>query len=155
MTTRQTQKQPTGQQRRLRAVIWTFAGAALLAMPLGALAGWHAVQPIPALVDHPWLAALAAALVLSGAIGLTLYYWRSIDELARQAHLSAWMWGGSIGMAVGVFMLSFSTTLPGPLRAGIAGDPGDDLLFRGGMIVAGAALLGYGLVWIWFWLRRR
>ena len=48
--------------------------------------------------------AMTAALVTAAmAVGFTacVWWWRGIDEAAREAHKWAWWWGGSGGMAVG------------------------------------------------------
>jgi len=37
---------------------------------------------------------VATAIILPASI----VWWRSLDELAREAHKSAWFWGGSFGL---------------------------------------------------------
>ena len=84
---------------------------------------------------------------------------RSIDEAAREAHKSAWFWGGCGGMAVaGVFIILAS--LP-PVAAisipSIFPGRSDPAAYA----VTGAAALallmtaGYTLAWAWWWWKRR
>ncbi|HAC00069.1 MAG TPA: hypothetical protein DCF67_00585 [Brevundimonas sp.] len=43
---------------------------------------------------------LAAGLAVFLALH-TLYWWRALDEAAREAHKWAWWWGGNLGFIVG------------------------------------------------------
>ncbi|MGX1744962.1 MULTISPECIES: hypothetical protein [unclassified Brevundimonas] len=43
---------------------------------------------------------LAAGLAVFLALH-TLYWWRSLDEAAREAHKWAWWWGGNLGLVAG------------------------------------------------------
>ena len=52
--------------------------------------------------------AVPAALVTAAmAVGFTacIWWWRGIDEAAREAHKWAWWWGGSGGIGVGAVLL--------------------------------------------------
>src|SRR5688572_10197530 len=47
-----------------------------------------------------WLVAGIAVACMAGAQAITIGWMRAIDEAAREAHKSAWFWGGCGGMAV-------------------------------------------------------
>ena len=140
--------------------------------PLG-LAGFVITMAITALVaglagvgsalfgDQPGavgLAVTAAMISAAMAVGLAacLWWWRGIDEAAREAHKWAWWWGGSGGMAVGGVVLLTLMARAGaqPLPAGAGSDPA-------GMFAAGATavvlfqLAGYALAWAGWWLKHR
>ncbi len=85
--------------------------------------------------------AIIAALVLL-AFPVSMPWWRRLDEMAREAHLSAWYWGGSI--AGGMCVLSLL------LVAGPASP-----LFRGGALVLLVQAAGYAICWLGWWILRR
>ncbi|MBX9460125.1 MAG: hypothetical protein KL785_02265 [Brevundimonas sp.] len=85
-----------------------------------------------------------------------VWWWRGIDEAAREAHKWAWWWGGSGGVLVGaIFLLTltFSDEAATPVEVGVSA-PGPDrrrhvrhpalpagrLLHRLGRLVAQAPL---------------
>lgn len=106
-----------------------------------------------------WVAAGVAVVCMTGAMAITVGWMRAIDEAAREAHKSAWFWGGCGGMAVaGVLFILAST----PLAAGL--QPPSWFLGRtdpAAYMATGAAILallmtaGYTLAWAWWWWRRR
>jgi hypothetical protein len=82
--------------------------------------------------------------------------WRRMDETAREAHKSAWFWGGSFGLVLALF----------GLIAAFRMDPHPALLLRfsrqpvwlmnvGAGIAVWATIAGYAVVWTVWWLRRR
>lgn len=99
-------------------------------------------------------AGVAAVAAVIGAAGYraTMRYWRGIDELARDAHKTAWFWGGSAGLLVSwtplcvVYALQLVRSQADPLLTGA---------MAGAAVVVGAQLLGYGVFWVGFWLRNR
>lgn len=100
----------------------------------------------------------AAVVITGGAIWVGAAWMRSIDEAAREAHKAAWYWGGSTGMAIGgVFMIL--ATLPPVAETVIAPIQGrtDPAIYMaaGAFGLMGLMLVGYGVVWAWWWLRRR
>lgn len=106
----------------------------------------------PALTAAP----VSVAMALGFAVGL--WWWRGIDEAAREAHKWAWWWGGSGGMAVGVILLLTLVSgddgaLPAGLRLGGLGAP--DLVAAGMWTVLLAQIAGYGVAWAIWWLKHR
>ena len=103
--------------------------------------------------------ALRLALTLplaAAAIWLTLIYWRAIDEAAREAQKSAWLWGGSLGMGLGIIavvlaaqgMFGFEALAPADLAP-------ERLLIRGALMMVGGQLAGFFVAWAYWWWRRR
>src|SRR5690606_25939554 len=45
------------------------------------------------------------AVAMAVAFVACIWWWRGIDEAAREAHKWAWWWGGSSGMAIGAILL--------------------------------------------------
>lgn len=103
-----------------------------------------------------WLVAAAVGLVAVGVavVGFRamMRYWRGIDELARDAHKTAWFWGASAGLLFSwaplcvAYGLQSVRAAPDPYLAGA---------YVGALAVVGAQLLGYGVFWVGFWLRNR
>lgn len=92
----------------------------------------------------------AMAIVL--AIGI--WWWRLIDEAAREAHKWAWWWGGSTAMglaaAVIVALGYVRDVVPEPL---LSASP-EHLLVSGGLFVILCEIVGYTVAWCVWWLRR-
>lgn len=116
---------------------------------------------------------LAARIADYGVIGLGLggvalavvslwtsvYWMRSIDEAAREAHKAAWFWGGSgaLVLALPLWLIAvLPQTAAWSLPAWFYGrtDPvAYAALGAGGLIVV--MLTGYGVAWAVWWLQRR
>ena len=79
------------------------------------------------------------------------------DEAAREAHKSAWYWGGTAGMAVGgVAMVLSRLPQAASIRIPTLGDPTPaGYAATGAMMMLCLMLLGYTLAWAWWWLARR
>ena len=92
------------------------------------------------------------------AVGFTacIWWWRGIDEAAREAHKWAWWWGGSGGMAVGSVLLltlmlrAEEQSLPAKL-----GSTPADIFVSGMMCILLFQLAGYSLAWAGWWLKHR
>jgi hypothetical protein len=103
-----------------------------------------------------WLAGLAAVVVGGLTMLWSRRWWSRVDEAVREAHKTAWYWGGSVGM---VPVMGLAATLlfdrSGVSLERFAAVPGD-----GGLILTGIAitlllqLVGYGLFWAGWWLSR-
>jgi hypothetical protein len=95
-------------------------------------------------------AGLAVFLVLH-----TLYWWRSLDEAAKEAHKWAWWWGGNLGFIVGgaaVVIAALNGVHLPPARVPHT----DAALIAAGLIAALAAqAVGYTLAWCGWWVARR
>jgi len=105
------------------------------------------------------LITFVAIAAMGGAMAVTVAWMRSIDEAAREAHKSAWFWGGCGGMAVGgvlVIMASVpqAATLDIPAALGIRNDPAA-LMALGAATLGLLMTAGYTLAWAWWWWRRR
>lgn len=97
---------------------------------------------------------LALALVVG--VGGSIVMWRLLDEAQREAHKTAWFWGGSMGMLLGLVaelaVMTFAPDLVTSLNPG--GEPGDYV--RIGLVgILTAQVAGYGLAWAWWWWRHR
>ena len=94
------------------------------------------------------------------AVGMwvSVLWMRSIDEAAREAHKSAWFWGGSGGMAVGftLILMAMLSDIPMPGMPGLWGrtDP-VAYMAQGAFAMTLIMLAGYIVAWGFWWLRRR
>ncbi|KAK0330671.1 hypothetical protein LTR94_031936, partial [Friedmanniomyces endolithicus] len=81
--------------------------AALLIAPIaGFIVGYffsHDEALMQVLLNRvaPVVMGLIAVGGMAGGLWTGVLWMRSIDEAAREAHKSAWFWGGSAGMAIG------------------------------------------------------
>jgi len=93
--------------------------------------------------------------VMTAVLVVTIWWWRRLDEAAREAHKWAWYWGGSAGMAVGLALVLTVTTRNVDLGRFVTADasPGD-LIVGGMMSILLFQLAGYTLAWGWWWLAR-
>jgi len=91
-------------------------------------------------------------IAMAVGFALCVWWWRGIDEAAREAHKWAWWWGGTAGMAVGAVILlalmlgeddAFSNTAA------------NDLVASGMLAIVLFQIVGYGIAWAIWWLRRR
>lgn len=103
--------------------------------------------------------ATMAVLMMALALWVGVAWMRRIDEAAREAHKAAWFWGGSGGIAVGGVFVILASSPPAErlsLPSWFAGraDPAA-YAATGAAAVLGLMLVGYCLVWGWWWLRRR
>lgn len=86
----------------------------------------------------------AVLFLLSGIAFLTTVpWWRALDEMQKSAQLTAWYWGGSLGLMFGVMCTV------------VIGGPGSDLV-KGGMMVMSATVVMF-IVFLLGWrvLHRR
>ena len=143
----------------IRATALTVGGGAgflvlgLLGVLAASRAGW-----IEALPGELAVTGVYAVGMMAGAMWVGAAWMRSIDEAAREAHKAAWYWGGSGGMCVGGVLLILASQ--GPWRDILAGQIGAgqeplDYMAAGALLMLAPMLLGYTLVWGWWWLARR
>lgn len=101
----------------------------------------------------PWATPAVTAAVFAAGMGLTVYWWRQIDEAARAAHLEAFFWGALSGLMVAVTMAA--TVVSYRDEIGLNG-PSPATWFANGVFVTFlAASAGYAIAWATWWLRRR
>jgi len=106
-----------------------------------------------------WIVGAAAIVALATAGGAI--WMQQIDELAQRAHYVAWYWGGSLALAVLVFLVFAAPGLAKvmdidalltPLEATYGRGAG----FMGGVLVSlGALTLGYAAWWGLYWFRKQ
>ncbi|MDP1913573.1 hypothetical protein [Brevundimonas sp.] len=105
-----------------------------------------------------WIMGVFAVLIMIGSMVGGAAWMRSIDEAAREAHKAAWYWGGSGGMAVGGVLVCLAS-LP---QAGAIHIPSwlDGRTDPAAYAATGAfgmmllMLIGYTVVWAWWWITR-
>jgi hypothetical protein len=103
--------------------------------------------------------AVAATLILAWVIYASLKWWRSVDEAVREAHKSAWFWGGLAGLCIIILPLVMSVGLTGgqtyqtvKTSFHVASGFGE---FAAGIITTLLAMLvGYAISWALWWWRR-
>lgn len=54
-----------------------------------------------------------AVIIVSTPLGIS--WWKQIDEAARDAHKTAWFWGGSIGMAAAILVAALNMFYDGAI----------------------------------------
>lgn len=102
-------------------------------------------------------------LLTIGATGIILVaaivWWRSLDELAREAHKIAWFWGGSFGMLLVLPVIIGILEMVRRDALDLKEMPPEIGLVLGLSIGVGAAVggavLGYFIAWLIFWARKR
>lgn len=132
-------------------------GLALLLLAASFLFG-----PQAAAIGKPGMAAIsAAAIIAAGA--LACIHWRRLDEPAREAHKSAWFWGGTTGLAavsIGLAALMFAPSASDAVTRYIETQRGHIHptafgLMLGFMACLLGQMLGYGVAWVRWWAKRR
>ena len=126
------------------ALVGLFAG------PIVAAGGWWT-----------WFALFAVALVCFFVF--THLYIRRLDEAAWEAQKFAWLWGGVAGIVLGFAALA----IPSPLRtligeALMAAVEADSAaasyavsFHLGALYILAAQVVGFFVVWIGWWVRKR
>lgn len=137
-------------------LIVLIAGLFVAAVGIGYFSASGDLDPDSAMV---WAMGAFVLLIMIGAFAVGVVWMRSIDEAAREAHKSAWYWGGSAGMALGGVLVCLAT-LPQAASLHIpswVGDRTDPAAYAaaGAFAMMLLMLLGYTLAWAWWWLRRR
>jgi len=130
----------------------------LVAFVFGYIQGYSGREPDFASAV-PWILAPIVAGLMVTVLVVTLVWMRTIDEAAREAHKTAWFWGGQAGLAVGgVGVILAALPQASAFRAQAFFDVRDD---PAAYMALGAGLLvllmtaGYVAAWAWWWLSRR
>lgn len=93
--------------------------------------------------------------VMAVALAVTVWWWRRLDEAAREAHKWAWYWGGSAGMMLGLAVVMTLATCNVDLGGFLSVDTKPiDLIVGGMMSILLFQVVGYTLAWAWWWLAR-
>ena len=148
-----------------RKTVFRIVGAGVL-LVLAALIGGGVIGYLgaanPGFDSGPvslWLIGAIATVLMIASLGFGVVWMRSIDEAAREAHKAAWYWGGSGGMALGGVGIILST-LPGaeswriPALLDGRTDPAAYAAV-GALGITLLMMIGYTIVWAWWWLARR
>ncbi|MEN5115220.1 hypothetical protein V8J38_02510 [Brevundimonas olei] len=137
----------------LKGVAILFGAVVLIGFVGGLTSGFLADRPGSAAF---WTTVAFTVVMMAAVLGVSFWWWRRLDEAAREAHKWAWYWGGSTGMLVGLVLMLVLTTRPADivLPASLGQTPAD-LVGAGMIITLGFQLVGYGLAWAWWWLGRR
>ncbi|PZT98644.1 MAG: hypothetical protein DI624_07520 [Brevundimonas sp.] len=142
----------------IRAAAITFGGGLLFAFLGGVMAGYAASSGwVDGDLAELIVTAIFAVAIMIGALWIGAEWMRVIDEAAREAHKAAWYWGGTAGMCVSGVALILSSA--GPWRDVIARHVGSgaapiDYLSAGAALMIAPMLIGYVVVWAWWWLAR-
>ncbi|MDQ8028096.1 MAG: hypothetical protein REJ23_05180 [Brevundimonas sp.] len=93
------------------------------------------------------------ALGMIGAMVLCVWWWRRIDEAAREAHKWAWWWGGCFGLAGGGAVLL--TALSRDDSLDLVGLSQSNILAAGMTLMMLCLVTGYTIAWVVWWAQRR
>lgn len=97
-----------------------------------------------------------AAILMVLAYLFSLAWMRTIDEAAREAHKTAWYWGGTAGMSVagiGIILTALPEARHWVIDLGERTDPAF-YMAAGSMGTLLLMTLGYSIVWAWWWFSR-
>ena len=148
------------QRKMFRSLGGAVAGLFIFGMIVGGIAAYigSSGSPVVAGAIGIWILAGLALLGIGGSFVVSVLWMRSIDEAAREAHKSAWFWGGSGGMGVGmliVVLAALPVAKTWSIPAWYAGrtDPAAYAATGAfGMLIL--MLVGYMIAWAWWWLAR-
>ncbi|MGH7028735.1 hypothetical protein [Brevundimonas sp.] len=102
------------------------------------------------------LTVVVLSLLMAGTLWICGWWWRRLDEAAREAHKWSWFWGGTCGMAVGAIgLLTLSFRGAEIALPAWVGETPHDLLVSGMTAILTFQLAGYLIAWAWWWLARR
>lgn len=110
-------------------------------------AGWGPAPSVGAVV-------LAAGLAVFIALH-SLYWWRSLDEAAKEAHKWAWWWGGNLGFVAGGAAVVLAAMAGVDLLPARVPHTEAALIALGVVAVFAAQAVGYGIAWCAWWIARR
>nr|WP_313633198.1 hypothetical protein [Brevundimonas naejangsanensis] len=97
---------------------------------------------------------LAAGLAVFTALH-TLYWWRGLDEAAKEAHKWAWWWGGNLGFVVGGAAVVIAAVAGVNLLPAAVPHTDAALIALGVAAAFAAQAVGYGVAWCGWWFARR
>ncbi len=145
---------PSAKPKRPLTGVAAFGLVFGLSLVIGVFAGIGSVF----VSDIPGPSGLAASLAVNGvamgaALILCIWWWRRIDEAAREAHKWAWWWGGCTGALVGATILL--TALSRDSGMGFGGLPLPEVLVAGMSLMFACQVIGYTVAWAVWWVKRR
>ncbi len=134
-----------------------YAGLMFACMVFGGVAGAFAAIA----GSFGGVSVVVLALIVAVGMGCILWictwWWRGLDEAAREAHKWAWWWGSTFGIAVGgvILLTGMVVVPPEQARAALEAYEPADLVQGGAFTVLILQTLGYALAWVFWWARHR
>jgi hypothetical protein len=146
--------EPHGSPRSRLAQVpaWAYAPALIAGGAAIPILGKHL-----GLMREPVGTAVVTAAMLALVLPGTLYYWRRLDEAAKEAHKFAWYWGGTMGLLVAFVTFAAITASGGELiTTGLHGHTTPEAFVALGVIgVLAPQLVGYAVAWAGWWVAKR
>jgi len=127
-------------ERRQKAIL-IAGGAALLAAVGVGIVGGIFIRMGPGQLPLGLVVLVCAALVGAACLAC-MPWWRKLDHMARDAHLTSWYWGASFGGGVALLATAAMGGVMGPR-------------FQGAVMVFGAEVAAYVVCWLAWWAMRR
>jgi len=109
--------------------------------------------------ENPDLGTMIFAALMIVLLPICCYYWRRLDETAREAHKFAWYWGSSVailGIVVVYAIALFGVGAAGEMPSFYASSKvPEDAFVDGAIFVFMSQVVAYGVLWIVWWVRMR
>jgi hypothetical protein len=147
-----------------RKAIWLTALFGTIAFALGGgviggLAGYHEAKSGVAFGEGALPIVLIAVCLIAAFVSMwwSVGYWKTIDEMARRAHLDSWFWGGTLG-SIPLGVLGIGALLMPSLKIDIIERlalTSTQVFGLGAIAIYGCMLLGYTIFWFVWWAQKR
>ena len=144
-----------GMMRQAVAERWSGVLVLLMSLIVVAIIG-GLMALVAAVIQDRVLETVLRAVFLATAVGLSLVYWRRIDEAAREAQKTAWFWGSMGGVAL-LGAVEPLTRRDGPLQLPLlvgGPDPHAWLLTGAAYLFLAQASVAT-VIWVLWWIRAR
>ena len=109
--------------------------------------------------SRPGISSGVVGIFILVTLGVSLLYWRRLDETAREAHKFSWLWGSSVAILIVIAIASLITIKVGffgPFPALLDAQLSPSVAYTYGIFsVLGLQIVAYGVVWVLWWLRMR
>ena len=121
-----------------------------------AFIGWTVIKGL-LFLGHPLAAIVGMAVVVSGGLGASLLLRSRLDEVGRSAERFDWYWGGGGATAwTMIVLLVYALTGAPSLDLVLRGEWSRlELILLGALGLAAMQVMGFALVGVGWWLRRR
>jgi membrane protease YdiL (CAAX protease family) len=86
--------------------------------------------------------------ILTGVVAHSVFWWRDLDEAARQAHRRAWWRGGNLGILIGAAALAVALALNLPVAPGPMAGRQEGWAVFGFLCLLFGQAVGYGVAWV-------
>lgn len=135
----------------LAKIFSSRAAQAATLFVVGLAAGLAAAAPDSVLSPAVRVVVIAGSLAAAAWIGAV--YWRTLDEVAREAQKWGWYWGGTTGLVVAAILVGI---FPDRVVAWAGTQLSQtDLVLLTGQLIIGVQLIGFLVGWaVWWWRRR-